>query len=85
MLYLKKDEILKILNDEERRKWFINEGIQAPPHELKALSVLLEEVGVKDIVTWTAEASDLYDCQHLSQEETDEKDVKDRLELLLRK
>ena len=55
-LYLKKGEILKLLKDEEQKKWFLEKGIHAPSNKLRRLSGTLEDVGVKDVSAWTERA-----------------------------
>ena len=91
LLYLKKEEILKMLNDEQR-KWFLEKGIYAPSSRLKPLSVLLEKVGVKDVSFVTAEALDLHTYQYHGPDPeglwggpVDKEDAKEHLELLLNK
>ncbi|UXD21714.1 hypothetical protein IPA_07105 [Ignicoccus pacificus DSM 13166] len=92
LLYLKKDEILKLLKDERQKEWFLKRGIYAPSSRLKPLSVLLERVGIRDVSAWTAEALSLHTYQYHGPDPeglwggpVDKEDAKDHLELLLRK
>jgi len=91
LLYLKRDDILKLL-DGEQKKWFLEKGIYAPSSRLKPLSVLLEKAGVKDVTAWTAEALSLHTYQYHGPDPeglwggpVDKEDAKEHLELLLRK
>ena len=91
LLYLKKDEIMKLLN-EDQRKWFLEKGIYAPSSRLKPLSVLLEKVGVKDVSFVTAEALSLHTYQYHGPDPeglwggpVGKEDAKEHLELLLNK
>ncbi len=64
LLYLKKDEIMKLLKDEKQREWFLKKGIYAPSSKLRVLSALLEDVGVNDISAWTDKALSLRTYQY---------------------
>jgi len=63
LLYLKKEEILKMLN-EDQRKWFLEKGIYAPSSKLRILSGLLEDIGVEGIRPWTDTALYLHTYQY---------------------
>jgi len=91
LLYLKKDEIMKLLN-EDQRKWFLEKGIYAPSSRLKPLSVLLEKVGIRDISAWNDKALSLHTYQYHGPDPeglwggpVDKEDAKEHLELLLNK
>ncbi len=64
LLMLKKDEVLKLLKDEDQRKWFLEKGIHAPSSRLGVLSSLLEDLGIRDISAWTAQALRLHTYQY---------------------
>ena len=64
LLMLKKDEVLRLLKDENQKKWFLEKGIYAPSSRLGVLSKLLEKVGVKEIAPWTAQALRLHTYQY---------------------
>ena len=91
LLYLKKEEIVKLL-DEKQRKWFLEKGIYAPSSRLSPLSVLLEKVGIEDITFGTAEALRLHTYQYHGPDPeglwggpVDKEDAKEHLKLLLKK
>ncbi len=64
LLYLKKEEILKLLKDEKQKEWFLKKGIYAPSSRLSPLSVILEKVGIEGMSAWTAEALRLHTYQY---------------------
>ena len=89
MLYLKKDEIVKLIKD---RDWFLKKGIYAPSSRLSPLSKLLEEVGVSDISFMTDKALRLHTYQYQGPDPeglwggpVDKEDAKKDLILLLNK
>ena len=91
LLYLKKEEIVKLLDDKQR-EWLLEKGIYAPSSRLSPLSKLLEEVGVEDVTPWTAEALRLHTYQYHGPDPeglwggpVDKEDAKEHLELLLKK
>ena len=63
LLHPKKEEVLRTLNDEQR-KWFLEKGIYAPSSKLRALSGLLEDIGIENVSAWTAEALSLHTYQY---------------------
>ena len=92
LLYLKKDEILKVLKDENQRKWFLEKGIYAPSSRLSILSKMLERVGVKDVSPWTDKALRPHSYQYNGPDPeglwggpVDEEDAKGDVALLLKK
>ena len=91
LLYLKKDEIVKLL-DEERKKWFLEKGIYAPSSRLSPLSKLLEEVGVENVTFATDKALRLHVYQYHGPDPeglwggpVDKEDALKDLELLMKK
>ena len=91
LLYLKKDEIVKLL-DEKQREWFLEKGIYAPSSRLSPLSKLLEEVGIEEISPWTDKALRLHTYQYHGPDPeglwggpVDKEDALKDLKLLLRK
>ena len=92
LLMLKKDEILKLLKDEDQKKWFLKKGIYAPSSRLKPLSKLLEGVGIADIAPWTDKALDLHTYQYHGPDPeglwggpVDKEDAKEDIKMILRK
>ncbi len=92
LLYLKKDEILRMLKDEKQKQWFLEKGIYAPSSRLSPLSVLLEKVGVEGITFSTAEALRLHTYQYHGPDPeglwggpVDKEDAKEDIEMLLKK
>jgi len=91
LLYLKKEEILKMLN-EDQRKWFLEKGIYAPSSKLRILSGLLEDIGVEGIRYVTEMALYLHTYQYQGPDPdglwggpTNKEEALDSLKRLLRK
>jgi len=91
LLYLKKEEILNSLK-EDQREWFLKKGIYAPSSRLSVLSKTLEKVGIKDVSPWTDKALRLHSYQYNGPDPeglwggpVDEEDAKGDVDLLLKK
>ncbi|UXD21227.1 hypothetical protein IPA_01540 [Ignicoccus pacificus DSM 13166] len=92
LLYLKKDEILKLLKDERQKEWFLKKGVYAPSSRLSPLSKLLEEVGISEISPWTDKALRIHAYQYQGPDPeglwggpVDKEDALKDMEMLLRK
>ncbi len=65
LLILRRDEVLRKLEDKEQREWFIKKAIpRTSSSRLKALGQLLEEIGYHDYTHYTSTALSLHDYQY---------------------